>query len=1597
MTARATRSMRRTLSVAVAAGLLLVGALAGSVPSASAGVSSSYPNAVFSDGFESGSLAQWAGNGGTGSATVVAAAAHTGSYGLRMTNTSGQYDVVPMALSTPLVDSSVTFWVRVGSAAGVQSVAQARNQASNASEWALQYDGSNQGFWFYPYQGATSTAIYTGNNSAPLNTWVQVEVRFTATTTGGAEILLNGQTQSGWSVTGDYSATNPLARLQLWDDVANTTDFDDVSIATPAPTAPGAPSAVAGTPANGSVALTWAAPASDGGSPVTGYQITPYVGTTAQTAVLTKSAGTSYTVTGLTNGTAYTFTVAAVNAAGTGPPSAASAPVTPTVPAATLPGAPTGLTAGAGNGSAVLAWIAPASNGGSAITGYSVTPYVGTSAQPAVLTNSTAAGYTVTGLTNGTAYTFTVAAINGVGTGPASAPSRAVTPVAMGVSPSYPNVVFSDGFESGSLAQWAGNGGTGSATVVAAAAHAGSYGLRMSNTSGQYDVVPTTLSTPLVDSSVTFWVRVGSAAGVQSVAQARNQASNASEWAIMYDGNNQGFWFYPYQGATSTAIYTGNNSAPLNTWVQVEVRFTATTTGGAEILLNGQTQPGWSVAGDYSATNPLARLQLWDDVANTTDFDDVRIATPPPTAPGAPTAVTGSPANGSVALTWTAPASDGGSPITGYQITPYAGTTAQTAVLTKSAGTSYTVTGLTNGTAYTFTVAAINTVGTGPPSGASAPVTPAVPVASLPGAPTGVTATPANSGAILSWTAPASNGGNAVTDYRITPHTGTTALTPVLTQSAATTYTVNGLTNGTAYTFTVAAINGVGAGPDSAPSPSVTPAPVGVSPSYPNVIFADGFESGSLALWAGAAGTGSANVVAAAAHSGSYGLRMSNTSGQYEVVSDVLSSALVDSSVSFWVRVNSTAGVQSVAEVRNQASNQSEWAILYDGSNQGFWFYPSNGTSSTPIYTGNNSAPLNTWVKVEVRFTATTTGGAEILLNGQTQPGWSLTGDYSGANPVARLQLWDDVANSTDFDDVAIASPGSSGPATAPGAPTGVAGAPANGSVSLVWTPPASNGNSAITGYQITPYVGTTAQSSIPTNSAAPSYTVTGLTNGTAYTFTVAAINSAGTGPPSAASAPVTPAVLNAVQTENLLPGDPTWGDFSGAADETLVSGYGSKISLNHGDSIDLYVTTKASSVSIDIYRMGWYGGVGARHMLSMGSFPGVNQPQATPDPQLGMVSENWSKTATLNVPSSWVTGVYLAKLTASNGYKNFIFFVVRDDGGHEAINFQTSVNTYQAYNTYGGTSLYSNNTNGAIYSAPHAMKVSFDRPFDQGSGAGQFLWYEYPTLRWMESQGYDISYTTDVDTDANVNPLTNHKAFLAVGHDEYWSMGMRNNVDAAIASKVNVGFFAGNESFWQVRYESDAAGVADRVMVGYKDYADYNPDCVGSCAWPGPDPMWNVNPAVLTSTWRDPAGPNAPEEEMMGEMYGGEASGSYVVENASNWVYAGTGWTNGTAIPGIVGYEYDHYFGDATTPKNVTVLSSSPIVNSNGDNADGVGPGGTDTANSTIYTAPSGARVFEAGTIEWGYGLDNYGGTTYVNAGIQRVTRNILANFTGS
>ena len=239
----------------------------------------------------SGSLLAWDGLLGNGSATVLPTAAHTGGFGLELSNGPQQFQVAVKAMPSPLVDSSTSFWVKIAAGTGFQMVAQARDSASSAHMWDLAYDGGQHTFYFFPYSATGSTEIATGAGTAPSDTWIHVEIQYTATATGGARIYFNDQTQSNWAVAGDYTRSSNLARIQLWNDGPNTTDFDDVYVGTPAQaaTVPGAPTGVAGIAGDQSVALSWTAPSSDGGSPITGYRITPYIGANAQTPVLTGS------------------------------------------------------------------------------------------------------------------------------------------------------------------------------------------------------------------------------------------------------------------------------------------------------------------------------------------------------------------------------------------------------------------------------------------------------------------------------------------------------------------------------------------------------------------------------------------------------------------------------------------------------------------------------------------------------------------------------------------------------------------------------------------------------------------------------------------------------------------------------------------------------------------------------------------------------------------------------------------------------------------------------------------------------------------------------------------------------------------------------------------------------------------------------------------------------------------------------------------------------------------------------------------------------------------------------------------------------------
>jgi len=459
----------------------------------------------------------------------------------------------------------------------------------------------------------------------------------------------------------------------------------------------------------------------------------------------------------------------------------------------------------------------------------------------------------------------------------------------------------------------------------------------------------------------------------------------------------------------------------------------------------------------------------------------------------------------------------------------------------------------------------------------------------------------------------------------------------------------------------------------------------------------------------------------------------------------------------------------------------------------------------------------------------------------------------------------------------------------------------------------------------------------------------------------------------------------NVIQTENAKPGTPDW-EITNPATHSEIEGYASLTSVNRGDLVELFVNTQNPSYSLEIYRMGWYGGAGARRVLGPVQLVGIQQPEPKPDRQTGLIECLWGFPYELRIPDGsfvtppnedhdWVSGVHIARLTALPSRKqSYIIFVVRDDQRSSDILFQSSVTTFEAYNNWGGKSLYRYNSTGR-----RAYKVSFNRPYDIGSGsgsAGHFLGalhFEYNMVRFLERQGYDVTYSTDIDTHNRGDLLLRHNAFLSVGHDEYWSWQMRENAQKARDQGVNLGFFGANAVYWQIRLEPSLVTAApDRTIVGYKQ------DALTL------DPMYQ-NPAtryLTTTRWRDQP-LNLPEAALVGTMFKFDPINSdMVVSKASSWVFGGTGLHNGSHLRGLLGYEIDSV--DSSSPKGTQILAHSPYSAS----------GKTYYSDMTLYQANSRALVVSTGTMQWNWGLDSYGaGQELIDAATRTATQTATAN----
>jgi hypothetical protein len=435
------------------------------------------------------------------------------------------------------------------------------------------------------------------------------------------------------------------------------------------------------------------------------------------------------------------------------------------------------------------------------------------------------------------------------------------------------------------------------------------------------------------------------------------------------------------------------------------------------------------------------------------------------------------------------------------------------------------------------------------------------------------------------------------------------------------------------------------------------------------------------------------------------------------------------------------------------------------------------------------------------------------------------------------------------------------------------------------------------------------------------------------------------------------------------------------------VEGYASSTSVRPGETLTIHVSTNPPSpLVVDLYRLGYYQGHGGRFLMRLGPFKGKVQP----DPPVGpkrLRECTWEPCASITIPPDWTSGVYLGKLTVENeGLQSYVVFVVRDDRQADFL-FQVSDTTWNAYNRWPSQfSLYDDGKK-VWYWGPN-VQTSFDRPYGKycqildaplSVGSGEFLLWEFPLAYWMEQNGFDLTYISNLDTHADPGGLRRAKGWLSVGHDEYWSLEMYHNMKQAVGDGLNLAFLSGNSICGVLDIRSATDGRTNRII-----------ERVGRYGSPQKEEIENGFPEEALFTKN---GPN--EALLMGarRTYPVTGGGDWICRKPGHWLFAGTGMKEGEGIPGLVGWEWH---GDPAPIPGLEIVASGKIQSR--------GTEGTYTA--TIYPGPKRNFVFNAATIWWADGLSEPPG--YVRPAVytqpkgpdrrvQQITRNLLERMRGA
>lgn len=455
---------------------------------------------------------------------------------------------------------------------------------------------------------------------------------------------------------------------------------------------------------------------------------------------------------------------------------------------------------------------------------------------------------------------------------------------------------------------------------------------------------------------------------------------------------------------------------------------------------------------------------------------------------------------------------------------------------------------------------------------------------------------------------------------------------------------------------------------------------------------------------------------------------------------------------------------------------------------------------------------------------------------------------------------------------------------------------------------------------------------------------------------------------------PLSPGKSLDIWSENVRLGTNAW-DRGPLGADSQIGAYGLPFSLQAGDTLHLFVSATRGPVSVKIYRLGWYGGAGGVEVASRSGLPAVDQGPCSPALPGPSVC-NWSETDRLPV-GAWVPGVYVARLADALGRARLFPFVVRSSRP-AAFTVVLPFGTYQAYNRWGGSSLYGGpgTTHQESYDN-RAVKVSFARPFSNGILQGSFFGTDYMLVRWLEQNAYDVNYITDYDFHLGVGVEQGSLGWLFAGHSEYWTWPMWLRANAGRDQGINLAFLGGNDIYWLSRFETISVnGLEAPVLVCYRDASR--------------DPMGG-SPGMATVLFRSPPN-NTPENSLVGVMsmepsLVKDPPIDLVVADASDSLMGGTELATGEHISRVAGWEADRIVDNGLTPPGIRVLFQSPYVSG----SDSVTPG---LMQSTVYRwQPSGALVFAGGEPGFAWGVETYRNWV-ARPALQQLLKNVLQAF---